>query len=401
MNDRRERTPDPRLSPRPVLRRLARADHGGPSAADHAGSPIRADFSTSVNAYGPAPGVLTAIRDALDIARVSAYPDPSSTAARTALASRLAVDRASIAIGSGATELILAIAMAFVRAGDRVLIPHHAFAEYERATILSGGHVVHPETDRSQPGPPMPGVAIDVLVERYERAVATRSPRIAFLCTPESPSGRAWPLSAVQAVADACARAGTLLVLDQSFDAFSEKPLGTPALRGHPATLHLRSLTKDHGLAGLRVGYVVGPNSLVAAVEQSRMPWMVSAPAQAAIVATCTPEASAYVDEMAGRLRTAARDVGTAARDLDIPTVPSDTHYLLLDVGDAADVTHRLRKRHALKVRDCTSFGLPSYVRVAARTPGDNRLLLTALSDVIRTRPTTPYARGGARVKVR
>jgi len=370
------------LSARPVLRRLPDAGHGGANASDHAGPPIRADFSTSVNAYGPAPSVLAAIRDAIDIACVSAYPDPTSSVARGALAKHTDVLPERVAVGAGATELILAITNAFVRAGDRVLVPRHAFAEYERAAVLSGGHVIFPSSDREEEISASLGMRTGQLAERFVRAVTTRTPRIAFLCTPESPTGRAWPIEDVRAIADACAKAGTLLVLDQSFDRFTATPLGTPALHGHPATLHLRSLTKDHALAGVRVGYVVGPAKLIAAVECARMPWMLSAPAQAAAVATCAPDASAHVDDTTARLRSAAIEIDAAARRLGITTLASDTHYLLLNVGDARVFAAGLRNRHAIKVRDCSSFGLPSYIRVAARTPGDNRLLAAALADM-------------------
>jgi cob(I)alamin adenosyltransferase len=275
-----------------------------------------------------------------------------------------------------------------------VLLPPHAFAEYERATMIAGGSVVAP-IGQSSPWPPDAPVA--EVVAGYVRAVGSRAPRVAFLCTPESPSGRAWPLDAVREVAEACRRAGTLLVLDQSFDAFTAAPLGTPALRDHPATLHLRSLTKDHALAGVRLGYLVGLPALVGAVERARMPWSVSAPAQAAAVAVCAVEAEAHVRETTMRLRAAAEELRVAACHLGIPAVPSSAHYFLLDVGDAGAATCTLRQRHAISVRDCTSFGLHGHVRVAARTPGDNRLLLAALralgattSNVARPRLTAP-----------
>jgi len=352
------------------------AAHGGPSAADLAAPPIRVDFSTSVNAYGPAPNVVAAVRDALDPARLAAYPEPTSAVARAAIAESSGVASDAVAVGAGATELILAVTQAFVRPGDRVLVPPLGFGEYARAAMLCGAEAIEPLRGARADMP------IDDLAAAFVRAVATQAPRVAFLCTPESPSGRAWPSDAVRLVADGCARAGTLLVLDQSFDPFLAAPLGTPALRDHAATLHLRSLTKDHALAGLRVGYVVGPAAIVAAVERARMPWMVSAPAQAAAVAACAAEALAHVRDTATRLRESAAALRAAAARHGSGTVASDTHYLLLDVGDAPAFTRALRERHGLKVRDCTSFGLPSHVRVAARTPDENALLVAAFEAI-------------------
>jgi histidinol-phosphate/aromatic aminotransferase/cobyric acid decarboxylase-like protein len=146
--------------------------------------------------------------------------------------------------------------------------------------------------------------------------------------------------------------------------------------------LWLRSLTKDHALAGIRVGYLAGPEALVAAVESARVPWSVSAPAQAAAVAACAPEAIAYVARTTAQLRGAAADLRDSCAALGVGGLPTDAHYFLLDVGDAGRVVRDVRERHALKLRDCRSFGLPRHVRVAARTPAENVLLVAALADV-------------------
>ncbi len=349
-----------------------RVAHGGPSGDEHL-RPVWADFSTSVNAYGPADVVVEAVRAATAPARLAAYPDPTCGAARAALAAHAGVAENCVAVGAGAAELILAATLAFARGGDGrgdagVLVPRHAFGEYARAAELAGARVVTPA--RGQP---------------FAEAVAAERPRVAFLCTPESPTGRAWPLAAVREVADACAAAGARLVLDQSFDAFAREPLGTPALPGHPAVLHLRSLTKDHALAGVRVGYAAGTAEAVAALDRARMPWGVSTAAQAAAVAACTPGALEHARRTAALLRDAAAVLrATFAPACD---VPSDVHYFLLRAGDdagaGARLTRALRDRHALRVRDCASFGLPAHVRVAARTPPENARLADALADAL------------------
>ncbi len=337
--------------------------HGGPAGEDDA-RPVRADFSTSVNAYGPAAVVVEAVRAAITPARLAAYPDPTCGAARGAIAAHAGVDPDCVALGAGAAELIFAAVLAGVGAGGRVLVPRHAFGEYARAATLCGAEVVTPAEG-----------------EPFAAAVLARRPRVAFLCTPESPAGRAWPLAAVRAAADACAEAGARLVLDQSFDAFAADPLGTPALPGHPAVLHLRSLTKDHALAGVRLGYAVGTPEAVAALERARVPWSVSTAAQAAAVAACTPEAQAHVRRTTAALR--AHAAGLRAAFAGRTGLPSDVHYFLLHVGDAARGARLLRDRHALRVRDCASFGLPAHVRVAARTPDENAWLAFALDDVL------------------
>src|SRR5581483_11525183 len=94
-------------------------------------------------------------------------------------------------------------------------------------------------------------------LERLADAVRRHRPRLVFLCVPNNPTGGAVAPEALQEYAAACAAVGTLLVLDQSYDAFADYPLGTPALGGHPSVVHLRSITKDHALAGVRAGFAI------------------------------------------------------------------------------------------------------------------------------------------------
>ncbi|HEX2189619.1 MAG TPA: histidinol-phosphate transaminase [Longimicrobiaceae bacterium] len=354
------------IRPRPEVAATPPAPHGGPPGSAGPRSPVRMDFSVSLNAFGPAPIVLEAIR----AARPDVYPDPDSIAPRRAASRRWGVPPEEIAFGAGAADLVHALCFAFVRPGDTALIPRPTFGEYARAVALCGGRVL-------QGIAPGPAYALDT--EEIAAAVVQHRPRLVFLCAPNNPTGQPFPREELRRVADACAAAGTLLVLDQSYDAFLREPLGTPALPGHPAVLHLRSVTKEHALAGVRAGFATGPEPVVAAVERGRPPWAVSTVAQAAAVAAFSDAGMAHVAETLPRLRFERELLEAAFARLRLPTVRTATHFLIAAVGDAAALTERLREEHAIRVRDCASFGLPGHVRVAARTPPENNALVTAL----------------------
>jgi histidinol-phosphate/aromatic aminotransferase/cobyric acid decarboxylase-like protein len=306
----------------------------------------RGGFAVCVNAYGPAPNV----REAILSAPIDAYPDARCVAPCEAAAARWRRPVNEIACGAGTAELIHALALALLRPGDRVVIPRPAFAEYGRAALLAGARVHRPVQD-------------DILA-----AIRTHRPRLAFIAAPTSPAGMPIAREALRTIADACAEGDTLLVLDQAYDAFTSEPLGTPALPGHPAVLHLRSLTKDHALAGVRVGFAIGPSSIIAALNRVRVPWMVSAPAQAAAIAALTDEAEAHVCRTIALLRQSAADLWSWCDDVGIERGPSDTHYGLLHT-----------RATGIQVRDCTSFGLPSWIRVAVRTEPENAVLRRGL----------------------
>lgn len=354
------------IRPRPEVANTPPVRHGGPQGSAGPRAPVRTDFSVSANAFGPAPIVVEAIR----AARPDVYPDPESVGPRRAASRRWGHPPEEIAFGAGAAELVHALCFAFVRPGDTALIPSPTFGEYARAVALCGGRVL-------QGIAPAPAYALDT--EEIAEAVVRHRPRLVFLCAPNNPTGQPFSREELRGVADAAATAGTLLVLDQSYDAFLREPLGTPALPGHPAVLHLRSIAEEHSLAGVRAGFAVGPEAVVRAMERGRPPWPVSTPAQAAAVAAFSDAGQAHLAATLPRLRFERELLEAAFARLRLPTVRTATHYLLAAVGDAAPLAQRLREEHAVRVRDCTSFGLPGHVRVAARTPAENNVLVAAL----------------------
>lgn len=146
--------------------------------------------------------------------------------------------------------------------------------------------------------------------------------------------------------------------------------------------LALRSMTKDYALAGLRLGYAVGENSVIEALAQVRPPWNVNALAQAAGLAALSDPA-----HLAASLVALAREKERLIHglaDLGFQPAPSATHFFLVPITPmpAAELRQSLLRRGIL-VRDCTSFGLPAHVRIATRREEDNARLLAAARDLL------------------
>ena len=117
------------------------------------------------------------------------------------------------------------------------------------------------------------------------------------------------------------------------------------------------------------MGFAIGPAPTISAMDRVRVPWMVSAPAQAAAIAALTDEAEAHVCRTIAQLRQSATDLWAWCDEVGIERVPSDTHYGLL----------RTRPQ-GIMVRDCTSFGLPDWIRVSVRTEPENAVLRRGLA---------------------
>lgn len=326
------------------------------------------DVSVNVNPYGSAPVVVEAIR----AASIERYPDPTAAPARTALARWLDVPPERVVVGNGAVDLIWSLARCLVRPGDRVLVLEPTFSELRLAVAHAGARVVEHRLDPAQDFALAPA-ALDATLRAHE-------PRLAYLCTPGNPTGKTIPVELLARLAGDHPQ--TTFLVDLSFSSLSEGHRDD-VVHASERIVWLRSLTKDFALAGLRVGFAVAPPPIVARIESSRPPWSVNALAQAAACATTTAEAQAFVAESRARLLCDRAELELALRRFGLRTHASRTVYTLLDLGPerwASVLRERLFARHAVLVRDATSFGLPHHVRLCARPRAQLQRLLQALA---------------------
>jgi threonine-phosphate decarboxylase len=331
------------------------------------------DFSSNQSPLGAAPGVAAAVRGAV----VDAYPDPHATELTAALAARHGVDPAQVVCGNGSTELIRLIAQLALAAGDTALALSPVFGECEVATALAGARLERVPLAHAGEGA---GFFCD---EPALRAGLSRSrAKLCWLCSPNNPTGAALPTELIAALSEDYPE--TLFVLDEAYcDLLAEKQWTpaqlTPAGSVGANLVVLRSMTKYWGLAGLRLGYAVAAPAEATALRAAAPPWSVNAAAQAAGLAAL---ADLEHHQRSLALLVAERDRLTAGlRSLGWTVEPASAGFFLIHVGDAAAARAALLRRGCL-VRDCSSFGLPAYIRVSPRGPAQNDLLLAAFAEL-------------------
>jgi histidinol-phosphate/aromatic aminotransferase/cobyric acid decarboxylase-like protein len=322
------------------------------------------DVSANCNPYGPCASVVDAIR----AAPIDRYPDPTAAGACEAIAGALGVAADRVALGNGAAELLWTLASVLVRPGTGVIVAEPTFCELRAAAAHAGG-AIHEWRAR-----PDDGFAIDLAA--IGQRIRDRAPAVAYLCAPGTPTGNAIPATAVRELAEA--HPATTFLLDQSFLSLSER-FADAAVEQPANVACVRSLTKDFAIPGVRVGYVVAAPALIARVEQARPAWTTSAAAQAAAIAACA--AGEFVSASRARLLADRTELALALAALGAPPAPSTTGFLVVRVGDARAVRERLLVRHRVLVRDCASFGLPEYIRIAARPASDRARLVAALTE--------------------
>jgi histidinol-phosphate aminotransferase len=327
------------------------------------------DFSSSINPYGPAPVVERAAREAA----IDRYPDRGSHGLRDALARRLEVDVSSVAVGNGSAELIDHLARAYLGPLDTSLIVGPTFGEYERAGRLCGARTLFWNREVSSGGV---ALSLDGLL----KTVSREEPRVVWLCNPNNPTGDYIRRGAIERLLEAVVTFEGLLIVDEAYRGLMlwEKPEDlTDLLSGGNLAL-LRSMTKDHAIAGLRLGYVLAAPPLIRALRVAAPPWNVGAPAQAAGVAAVSEAAAKHLGSSRRRMARNAVYLRRELEGLGFKVLPATANFLLVRVGDSAGLRQALLEK-GLQVRDCASFGLPEYVRISVRREEECRRLISTL----------------------
>ena len=326
------------------------------------------DFSTCLNPYGPCPAVLRAVGSA----RIDRYPDPAARAARAALANVLDVDPDELVLGNGAADLLWTVARTLLCPGRTVVIVEPTFSEFRAAARATGARIAELRTDAAE------GFHVDLA--RVGTLLERTHADLLYLCDPNNPTGTVVPAAEIARLA--ADHPDIVLVLDQAFLSLSET-FADLSVRQPPNVLCIRSLTKEHAIAGVRVGYLLCQREVAACVEASRPAWTTSAPAQAAALAACGTQR--FVEETRWRLLADRERLRRVLDRRGLHPLPSVTPFFLVPVTNSTDLRQRLVVRHHVLVRDCTSFALPGFVRLSARPAADAALLEAALAEEVST----------------
>ena len=325
------------------------------------------DFSANINPLGPS----RRVRQAATEANLSAYPDRHSLALREELAARLDVGIDNLIVGNGSTELIHLLARAFLGPHKRCLIFVPTFGEYEAAATIAGAEVNLFQADEAQEF----RWSVDAAVE----AIGQMRPDMVFLCNPNNPTGVYMDRDDVERIHRAVG-GDALLVLDDAYVSLADWQWdSTPLLRNANIAI-LRSMTKDHALAGVRLGYMVAGPNIVETVRLLQPAWSVNSVAQTVGIAALNDEAHVAVARKT--ISEAKEYLRGALATLGVPVTVSAANFVLAQVRDAPRVRSALLRR-GIAVRDCTSFGLPEHIRIAVRRPEECTRLIGSLREVL------------------
>ncbi|MDD5701334.1 MAG: histidinol-phosphate transaminase [Dehalococcoidales bacterium] len=352
--------------PKPGIEDLVAASHGGINYAELEKLGISPesiiDFSVSTNPFGPPPG----IEKALSKASIDCYPDSESTEFRRALSEKLNISPDNLLIGSGSTELIRMTAAVYFGPSDTVLIPQPTYGEYEISSRLVGARVIKQQM-KEETGFRLDVVETAALVRRYR-------PKGIFLCNPNNPTGGYLPEKEFREVLSI--GGDSLVILDEAYASFVSEGWSTLGLVEQNNLIVIRSMTKDYALAGLRLGYLVAAKQVISALRKVKPPWNVSSVAQQAGIQALN--SGEYIETCRTRILEARQFLVEELEKIGLKPLPSQANFFLVRTGDAARFRCALLRKGIL-VRDCSSFGLPQYIRLAPRSIDECRKLISAI----------------------
>ena len=354
---------------------MARPIHGGTNIAELRSLGLRSDdvldFSASINPLGVPCGVMQAL-SGVDLA---AYPDTECTALRESLEARLGVSTSQILVGNGSTELIHLTARAYLEAESSAAIFAPTFGEFEAACEMQHAQVVRIAACESN------GFSWDI--KDAVQTVAQHSPLLVFLCNPNNPTGRYLSENEVRQIVRILPDE-SLLLLDEAYLPFVDARWNSLSLLELGNVALLRSMTKDYALTALRLGYMLAPPEVIERVKSQQYSWSVNALAQAAGVAALAD--AKHVEDGYRAVRDAKRYLTNELDAMGLNYMPSAANFVLVNVGNARTLRHALLKQYFISVRDCTSFGLPEYIRIGIRAKKDCKRLAAALREILENR---------------
>lgn len=322
--------------------------------------------ASNENPLGPSPIAKTAMAAALEEAHI--YPDGGGYKLRTAIADKFGLDRANVVIGNGSNEIIELLCHTFLNRGSGLIAAEHAFVVYKlMATLFGAKYVEVPDPDFIHD---LDGMA----------AAITADTRLVFIANPNNPTGTMVGQEKIDRFMDRVPE-HVVVVFDEAYHEFPDNPPDTlKYVREGRNVCILRTFSKIHGLAALRVGYGLAPAPLAELLQKARQPFNVNAIAQAGALAALADAEHMQATRSLNAEGLAFYEKAFAARGLEF--VPSHANFILVKTGEGDRIFKDMLKQGVI-VRAMSGYKLPDWIRISIGTAGQNQRCLEVLDSVL------------------
>jgi histidinol-phosphate aminotransferase len=354
----------------PQLRELAVYEPGKPieeTARELGVDPTEIiKLASNENPLGPSPRALAAMKTAIKSAHI--YPDGAGFYLRNALAEKLGIPRESIILGNGSNEVIEFLGHAFLQPGDDVIVPKYSFVAYKLIATLFGARTIETPAPNFQS-------ALDAVINAI-----TPKTRLIFIANPNNPTGTLIPQDKIDNFFSRVPK-NIVTVFDEAYFEFLDRPPHVlQHVRNGKNVVVLRTFSKIHGLASLRIGYGIARAEMIEVLQKTRQPFNVNGIGQFAALAALGDEEHQHktkkiVDEGREYLQ-------TKFAEMKLEFVPSAGNFVMVKVGDGPAVFQKLLAQKII-VRPLKNYELPQWLRITVGTMDENEKCIAALKKIL------------------
>lgn len=318
-------------------------------------------LNTNESPLPPSPRVIAAIKNAANDS-LRLYPSPTAAPVREAIARKFGLEPGQVTVGNGGDELIELCFRAFAGSGDRVAYPTPTYPLFEPLCRI------HEATPSPHP--------TEVFDELPPSLGPDPSP-LKFVVNPNSPTGALFDLDAVEAVVGA---SSGVVAVDEAYVDFAPRS-ALSLLKEHDNVVLLRTFSKSYGLAGLRIGYALGPNEVIQALDSVKDSYNVDRLAIAAAVAAIEDEA--HHRKLVHEVVRNRGELESALARLGFEVATSATNFVFArPPKPAIELVEALRERRIL-VRHYDREPIAGWVRITVGTREQHEKLVEALKEVL------------------
>ena len=332
-------------------------------------------MASNENPFGPSPKAVKAMQAVLGESNF--YPDNDAIELRQKLAERHNVQPEQIVPTAGSTALLGIIARTLLSPGLNAVTSERSFIVYPIATQAAGGQLIQVR---------MQGDGFDL---NAIAAAVDQHTRIIYISNPNNPTGTLLSAPELDSFLDAVPE-HVIVILDEAYYDFAQHFATNRGIDYSHAleyvnqgrkVVALRTFSKAHGLAGVRVGYGIGPAELMSYFARMRTTFSVSAVAQAAALAALDDEA--HTQKTLKNNAEQAERIIAAMTELGYHPVPTWANFLYCELGDDAAAVAKRLQAEGLILRPLGPWGAPTAMRITIGTPQQNEIFLKAFKKVM------------------
>ena len=328
-------------------------------------------LNNNENALGPPPGAQEVIR-CFPAPHAAIYPSGDAYHLRIKLGERLSVHPDQILVGNGANEVIAFVIKAFCQEGDNIVTADQTFAVYEWVAQFSGfeARLV-----------PLKDFRFDdegMLARIDERT------KILFVCNPNNPTGSYWSEARLRRFLEAV-NGRQIVVVDEAYAEFVEDPQfpnSIPLLHEFPNVVVFRTFSKMYGLAGLRIGYLVGDQEVVDVIRRTCVVYSVNSLAQIAAYAALDQDVE-HIAKTRDLVRESKDLLHQEVRNLKLSFVSGAGNFMMIQLPINDALAYRKLMRHGVMIRSMTGFRFPNWIRVTVSHREAMEAFVEALQKVL------------------